>query len=89
VAPCQWLPARADRFRLAQETLKSKLRSPAEGADTVTWLCCCDASKLRSGGFYFDRKEAEQHLTLAGTGYAPERVTELRAKLRTLAQLDS
>ncbi len=55
----------------------------------MTWLCCCDASKLRSGGFYFDRKEAEQHLTLAGTGYAPERVTELRAKLRTLAQLDS
>ena len=71
------------------ETLKASLRTPAEGADTVTWLCCADASKLRSGGFYFDRKEAEQHLTFAGTAYAPERVTELREKLRTLAQLDA
>ena len=70
------------------ETLKANLRTPAEGADTVTWLCCADAAKLRSGGFYFDRKEAEQHLTLAGTHYAPERVTELRAALRKLAKLD-
>ena len=70
------------------ETLKAKLRTPAEGADTVTWLCCADASKLRSGGFYFDRKEASQHLTFGGTTYAPERVTELRAALRKLAKLD-
>ena len=70
------------------ETLKAKLRTPAEGADTVTWLYCVDAAKLRSGGFYFDRKEAEQHLAFGGTHYAPERVTELRAALRKLAQLD-
>ena len=84
-----WADTDAVRTSLPQfyETLKARLRSPAEGADTVVWLCCAPEAKLRSGGFYFDRREVEDHLPLAWTQYAPERVTELQAALRKLAGL--
>ena len=84
-----WADTDAVRTSLPQfyETLKARLRSPAEGADTVLWLCCAPEAKLRSGGFYFDRRQVEDPLPLAWTQYAPERVAELQAALRKLAGL--
>jgi NAD(P)-dependent dehydrogenase (short-subunit alcohol dehydrogenase family) len=40
---------------------KAILRTPAEGADTVVWLAACPRSRVRSGGFYFDRAERSPH----------------------------
>lgn len=36
-------------------SLKEKLRSPRQGADTVAWLCVAPKSGLQSGEFYLDR----------------------------------
>ena len=72
------------------ESLKGRLRSPREGADTVIWLAAVDASSeagstLRSGGFYFDRAPAAKHVSanaLTGTRYSPEDVAEMERALR-------
>jgi dehydrogenase/reductase SDR family protein 12 len=69
------------------ESLKGRLRSPREGADTVIWLAAVDASEaaLRSGGFYFDRAPAAKHVSanaLTGTRYSPEDVAEMERALR-------
>jgi dehydrogenase/reductase SDR family protein 12 len=71
------------------ESLKGRLRSPREGADTVIWLAAVDAKKseaaLRSGGFYFDRAPAAKHVSanaLTGTRYSPEDVAEMERALR-------
>jgi len=58
------------------DTLKGRLRSPLEGADTVIWLAAVDQTKekenatktkqktkaLESGGFYFDRRNVAKHV---------------------------
>lgn len=45
-----------------------RLRSAAEGADTLVWLCLSpDATKQPSGGFFQDRKAVKKHLPLAWT----------------------
>lgn len=43
------------------EKLEDKLRSPAEGADTVVWLGCTPEKSIKNetGLFYFDRAPAE------------------------------
>ena len=70
------------------ESLKGRLRSPREGADTVIWLAAVDAKKseaaLRSGGFYFDRAPAAKHVSanaLTGTRYSPEDVAKMERAL--------
>ena len=68
------------------ESLKGRLRSPREGADTVIWLAAVDASEaaLRSGGFYFDRAPAAKHVSanaLTGTRYSPEDVAKMERAL--------
>lgn len=69
------------------ESLKGRLRSPREGADTVIWLAAVDANKaaLRSGGFYFDRAPAAKHVSanaLTGTRYSPDDVAKMERALR-------
>jgi len=84
-----WADTDAVREALPQfyESLKPRLRSPAEGADTVVWLCTAPAAKLSAGGFYFDRRSVEKHLGGAFTTYPPERVEQLEAALAKLAGL--
>ena len=62
--------------------LKSRLRSPEQGADTIVWLCCAPAEKLQTGSFYFDRKATSVHLGMAGTQYEMAKVDELAKLLR-------
>jgi NAD(P)-dependent dehydrogenase (short-subunit alcohol dehydrogenase family) len=47
------------RFRAV---MQGRLRTPAEGADTVLWLAASDAAIGRSGRFWFDRAERSPHL---------------------------
>jgi NAD(P)-dependent dehydrogenase (short-subunit alcohol dehydrogenase family) len=42
--------------------MRGRLRTPAEGADTVLWLAASDAARGRSGRFWFDRAERSPHL---------------------------
>jgi NAD(P)-dependent dehydrogenase (short-subunit alcohol dehydrogenase family) len=46
------------RFHAATERL---LRTPDEGADTITWLAAAPRVAGRSGRFWFDRREARTH----------------------------
>jgi len=43
-------------------TMQRRLRTPAEGADTVIWLAASPAARGRSGLFWFDRKPRSTHL---------------------------
>jgi len=47
------------RFRAV---MQGRLRTPAEGADTVLWLAASAAARGRSGRFWFDRAERSPHL---------------------------
>eukprot|EP00899_Mesostigma_viride_P015601 jgi/Mesvir1/24041/Mv10777-RA.1 len=69
-----------------REKLQGKLRTAAEGADTVVWLAAMkDADKLKSGAFYFDRAEAAKHLPLVHTHYTADKVNKLYDKLLQLS----
>jgi len=47
------------------QTMKERLRSAAEGADTVVWLAC--QPRGQSGEFWLDRQVTRRHLWGAGT----------------------
>lgn len=51
--------------------LGKRLRSPAQGADTVVWLAAADAAASRSGEFFFDRQARSPYLL--GKRASPER----------------
>jgi NAD(P)-dependent dehydrogenase (short-subunit alcohol dehydrogenase family) len=42
--------------------MSGRLRTPAEGADTVVWLAAAPRAGEAGGGFYFDRKRRSEHL---------------------------
>jgi len=42
--------------------MKSRLRTPAQGADTVVWLAACAGLSEESGRFWFDRQAVGTHL---------------------------
>ena len=44
------------------KAMQHRLRTPAEGADTVTWLAASPAARGRSGLFWFDRRPRSTHL---------------------------
>ncbi|KQU70275.1 SDR family NAD(P)-dependent oxidoreductase [Phycicoccus sp. Root101] len=48
------------------------LRSPAEGADTVTWLVATD-DPIGTGGFWHDRSRRPTHYAPVGVETAPQR----------------
>lgn len=65
-------------------SLKKRLRTPWQGADTAAWLCVAPASALRNGSFYLDRAPVPVHLytgPLTGTEYSDEEVERLARKL--------
>ena len=76
------------------DTLKGRLRSPLEGADTVIWLAAVDQTNanatktktkaLESGGFYFDRRNVAKHVGatfFATTRYSPDDVEKMERLL--------
>jgi hypothetical protein len=44
------------------KAMQRRLRTPAEGADTVIWLAASPAARGRSGLFWFDRHPRSPHL---------------------------
>lgn len=67
------------------DSLKGKLRTPDEGADTILYLLSADVKELTPGAFYFDRKPVAKHITGGFTKYKAEAVNELANKLDSLA----
>ena len=78
------------------DTLKGRLRSPLEGADTVIWLAAVDQTNanvtktkqktkaLESGGFYFDRQSVAKHVGatfFATTRYSRDDVKKMERLL--------
>ncbi len=59
-----WADTPAVRTSLPRfwRTLQQRLRTPAEGADTVLWLAASPAARGRSGRFWFDRMPRSVHL---------------------------
>lgn len=53
------------------DSLKGKLRTPEEGADTILYLLSADAKELTPGAFYFDRKPVAKHITGGFTSTKP------------------
>ena len=66
------------RFRAV---MQGRLRTPAEGADTVLWLAASDAARGRSGRLWFDRAERCPHLL----PWTPESESD-RAALRAFCE---
>jgi NAD(P)-dependent dehydrogenase (short-subunit alcohol dehydrogenase family) len=63
--------------------MRSRLRTPAEGADTIVWLAVCQHLAGRTGLFWFDRRPCSTHY-LPWTREAPrdrERLWTLCCKL--------
>ena len=69
------------RFR---EITKGILRTPEEGADTVTWLAVAPRLAGRSGLFWFDREPVSTHY-LPWTRETPSEREALAEALRSLA----
>eukprot|EP00897_Mesotaenium_endlicherianum_P009518 jgi/Mesen1/8595/ME000005S08561 len=94
VSFCSMHPGWVDTAILANsmpgfyKTFKKSLRTPEEGADSIAWLACIPNSRIKSGGFYFDRQEVSKHLPLAGTQHKAADVNEIYTKLRRMAGLE-
>ncbi len=63
--------------------MQGRLRTPDEGADTITWLAAAPSAGVPSGRFWFDRREAREFL-LPGTRPREGAEAELVARLDTL-----
>ncbi|XP_060073048.1 dehydrogenase/reductase SDR family member 12-like [Ylistrum balloti] len=69
------------------EKMKTRLRTPEEGADTVVWLAVSDSvPSLDSGLFYQDRQSVSKHLPLAWTKSTADEETTFMQKLDNIAQ---
>ena len=63
--------------------MKNSLRTPAQGADTLIWLCIAQDVN-DSGSFFQDRKAVATHLPLAWSKSSPE---EDRKLMETLLEM--
>jgi dehydrogenase/reductase SDR family protein 12 len=66
-----------------------KLRTSAEGADTILWLATQPKEKLVPGAFYFDRAEAPKHLMFTATSGSHGVIDSIVDSLRSLSSLPS
>eukprot|EP00698_Gefionella_okellyi_P024164 TRINITY_DN8448_c0_g1_i1.p1 TRINITY_DN8448_c0_g1~~TRINITY_DN8448_c0_g1_i1.p1 ORF type:complete len:324 (+),score=59.58 TRINITY_DN8448_c0_g1_i1:67-1038(+) len=66
--------------------MNEKLRTAAQGADSIVWLACSDAAlqHVRSGEFVLDRQVVRKHLSLCGTVYSQQQMDELWKELMQL-----
>jgi len=55
-------PAVARFMPKFHKAMSGRLRTPAQGADTVVWLCAATAPARETGLFYFDRIARSTHL---------------------------
>jgi dehydrogenase/reductase SDR family member 12 len=68
-----------------REKMINKLRTPEQGADTLTWMCCYpDLEKFEKGAFFQDRQPVSKHLPLATTRSTLAQETEFMKKLDEL-----
>ncbi|XP_036401327.1 dehydrogenase/reductase SDR family member 12 [Megalops cyprinoides] len=68
------------------EKMKNKLRTEAQGADTVLWLAVSAAAIQQPSGLFFqDRKAVATHLPLASTRSTPADEDRLQEALEQLA----
>ncbi|KAA0715802.1 Dehydrogenase/reductase SDR family member 12 [Triplophysa tibetana] len=68
------------------EKMKNKLRTEAQGADTVAWLAISDAANKQPSGLFFqDRKAVSTHLPLAFSRSSPDDEQKLMSMLEQLA----
>lgn len=65
-------------------SMEGKLRTPAQGADTILYLLTARAEDLQPGAFYFDRAPVAKHITGGFTRYEPKQVDALVSKLDAL-----
>ena len=67
--------------------MRNRLRTPAEGADTLVWLCLSNrALKYPSSSFFQDRKPVSKHLPLAWTSSSQADELKFMNKLEALAE---
>ncbi|XP_036432119.1 dehydrogenase/reductase SDR family member 12 isoform X1 [Colossoma macropomum] len=67
--------------------MKNKLRTEAQGADTVVWLAVSDAAVRQPSGLFFqDRKAVSTHLPLAFSRSSPAEEAKLMSTLEQLAE---
>ncbi|XP_006877000.1 PREDICTED: dehydrogenase/reductase SDR family member 12 [Chrysochloris asiatica] len=67
--------------------MKGRLRSVAQGADTVLWLALSPAATMHPSGLFFqDRKPVSTHLPLARTSSSQAEEEKLTEVLEQLAQ---
>jgi len=64
-------PGVHDALPRFEKLLGSRLRSPAEGADTIVWLAVADEPTRTSGLFWFDRRPRATH-RVPSTRESPE-----------------
>jgi dehydrogenase/reductase SDR family protein 12 len=66
--------------------MENKLRTPAEGADTVVWLTLSERAVKEgpNGGFFQDRQAVGEHLPLASTASTEEEEQRLMVNLENL-----
>ncbi|XP_075330147.1 DHRS-12_like_SDR_c-like domain-containing protein isoform X2 [Odontesthes bonariensis] len=80
-------PAVANAMPDFHHSMKSSLRTPEEGADTVVWLAVSEAATTNpSGRFYQDRKMVSTHLPLAWTHSSPLEEQKFMSLLEDLAK---
>ena len=60
------------------QLMKNRLRTPAQGADTVVWLACSPAATGETAGFWFDRVRRSIYLVPGTRERAAERSRLLR-----------
>lgn len=65
--------------------MQGRLRTPAQGADTILYLLTEHANNLKTGEFYFDRTPVSKHITGGFTSYSTSAVDLLIKKLDALA----
>ena len=67
------------------KVMKPLLRTPAQGADTVVWLCASDKAAKSTGRFWHDRKPRPTH-RLRRTEETPEEREALWSRLSELSE---
>ncbi|XP_061637607.1 DHRS-12_like_SDR_c-like domain-containing protein [Phyllopteryx taeniolatus] len=81
-------PAVANAMPDFHRSMKDKLRTPEQGADTVVWLAVSEAATANpSGHFYQDRRMVATHLPLAWTHSSPLEEQKLISALDDLAKM--
>ena len=65
--------------------MKDDLKKQEDGADTINYLLIEEHNKIENGGFYFDRKSEDKHLTISGTGYDQKGINNMMENLEKLA----